>query len=484
MESLIPDERMPITLNNVVRVLQSIFDIDYEITESTKFMLLCSDNIKKASLICERIKQDFNVDIGFADFQAIDTVADLFQVIYEKNKSTKITDLVTERDTRRNNLLDIISKNKLTELDSSLSGARGKLEESLTKIKDCSTPLDQVGYNGKYTLLNKILNAVDPKVSRDDLVKVITAVDGNTKEGFTNISKAIEATNGCIDAISKLMLLIIQIENDLYNTADETSNGISTISEELLREGINVEGLSRIAEREREKRLRIQAKMRDFKDDVYGKIEFLNKVNQNLRTEFIAYQDSLNGLFESANHQLNANFENVKSVIDTNLQEGKNMMQSLQNDYSLIKGKLEEKMAQILLDLTSNQKKFHQQLDQAVDEQKKSIQNEQKQLASEWEKEKDMLQKQYSCMENKLADKFEQTVLKLNADIELGQKELQEQLLQSIDEQKQFISIVRNDVKQFASDWDCEKKSLIRKMRLLAIIITVVVIIEAIALLL
>lgn len=481
MESLTPDERMPITLNNVVRVLQSIFDIDYEITESTEFILLCSENINKASLICERIKKDFDVEIDFNDLQAIDTVQDLYQAVYEKNKNPKVTYLVTERDTRRNDLLDIISQNKLAELDSSLSGAKGQLKDSLEKIKDCSTPLNQMGHNCKYEWLNKFLNAVDTKVSRDELIKVITSVDSNTKDGFTNISKAIKATNGCIDAISKLMLLIIQIENDLYSTADETSNGISAISEELLKEGVNVEGLSRIAEREREKRLKIQAKMRDFKNDVYGKIDFLNKVNLNLKTEFIAYQDSLNELFENANCQLNANFENLKSVVDANLQEGKNMMQSLQNDYSLIKSKLEERVAQILLDLTSNQKRFHQQLDQVIDEQKQSIQNEQKQLASEWKEEKDMLQKQYSCMENKLADKFEQTALKLNANIDLGLKKLQEQLIQSVNEQE---SIVWNDVKRFASDWDCEKKSLIRKSKLFAVVITFVVIIEAIALLL
>ena len=484
MESLTPDERMSITLNNVVRVLQSIFDVDYEITESTKFMLLCSENMNKASLICERVKKDFNVEIGFVDLQTIDTVKDLFQVVYEKSKRPGVVYLATERDTRRNDLLDIISQNKLTELDSSLSGAKDKLKDSLKKIEDCSTPLNQIGHKGKYEWLNKFLNAVDTKISRDELIKVITTVDENTKDGFANISKAIEATNGCIDAISKLMLLIIHIENDLYSTADETSNGISAISEELLKEGVNVEGLSRIAEREREKRLKIQAKMRDSKNDVYGKIEFLNKVNLNLRTEFIAYQDSLNELFESANHQLNANFENVKSVIDTNLQEGKNMMQSLQNDYSLIKSKLEEKMAQILLDLTSNQKRFHQELNQVIDEQKQYIQNDLKKFVTEWDKEKDLLQKQYSCMENKLADNFEQTALKLNADLDSGLKKLQEQLIQSINEQEQFISIVRNDIKRFASDWDCEKKSLTKKSKLFAIVITFVVIIEAIALLL
>lgn len=397
MESLTPDERMPITLNNVVKVLQSIDD---EITECTKFMQLCSGNMDKASLMCEKIKKEFNVEVGFVDLQAVDTVKDLFQVIYEKSKSVKITYLAAERDIRRSDLSDIASKKELTELNSSLSGARKQLKTSLENIKNCSVPLNQIGYNGKYKLLNNILNAVDPKVSRDDLVKVITAVDGNAKEGFTNISEAIKATNGCIDAISKLMLLIIQIENDLYNTADETTEGISAISEELLREGVNVEGLSRLAEREKGKRLRFQAKMRDFKDDVYGKIDFLNKVNQSLRTEFVAYQNSLNELFKEAKNQLNADFEDAKSIINEALQEQNDRAQSLQEQYFLAEKKLSENFLQVVSDLNSNmesiKENFHQQLEQAIEEQNRAMiimESDLKQILSDWSNEKRLIVK-------------------------------------------------------------------------------------------
>lgn len=45
------DEQMPITLNNVIKVLQSILNVSYEITEDTRFIVLCSDDINKVSLI-------------------------------------------------------------------------------------------------------------------------------------------------------------------------------------------------------------------------------------------------------------------------------------------------------------------------------------------------------------------------------------------------------------------------------------------------
>ena len=346
------EEQMPITLNNVIKVLQSILNVSYEITEDTRFIVLCSDDINKVSLISERVKKEFDVEIGFDDIRSVDTVKDVFQLIYEKSKSPKLTYLATVRDTRRNDLSDIASKNQLSELDSSLSEAKSQLTISLKNIENCSTPLDQLGYNVKYEWLNKFLNAVDSKVNRDDLIKVLTAVDGNTKNGFTNISKAIEATNSCIDAISKLMLLIIQIENDLYNTADETTEGISAISEELLREGVNVEGLSRIAEHEREKRLRIQAKMQEFKNDVYGKIDFLNKVNQNLKTEFVICQNNLNKSFEEANRQL-------KTDLD--------------------------------LEVDSIRQELQRQFVQSVDKQNQSISRQIQQIVSDWSNEKRLM---------------------------------------------------------------------------------------------
>ncbi|OUO81707.1 hypothetical protein [Bacteroides sp. An269] len=485
MESLTPDERMSITLNNVVKVLQSIFEIDDEITECTKFVQLCSGNMDKASLICEKIKKEFNVEVGFVDFQAIDTVKDLFQVIYEKSKSVKITYLAAERDIRRNDLLDIISKNKLTELDSSLSGAKGKLEESLTKIKDCCIPLNQLGHNVKYEWLKRIVDTVDPKVSRDELIKVVTAVDGNAKEGFTNISEAIKATNGCIDAISKLMLLIIQIENDLYSTADETSNGISAISEELLREGINVEGLSHIAEREREKRLRIQAKMRDFKDDVYGKIDFLNKVNQSLRTEFVAYQNSLNELFKKAKNQLNADFEDAKLTINEALQEQNDRTQSLQEQYSLAEKKLSENFLQVVSDLNSNmesiKKNLHQQLEQAMEEPNRAIivmKSDLKQILSDWDDEKIALQKQSSLMEDRLAGKVEQISLGLNSRADSIRQELQQQFVQSVDKQNQSIATQQSQIQQIVSDWRNEKRLMVKKNKWFVSIVAFIVLIE------
>lgn len=416
------DEKMPITLNNVIKVLQSVLNVDYEITENTEFMALCSDDMNKVSLVCERVKRNFDVEIGFGDIRAVNTVEDMFQLVYEKRKSPKLTYLATARDTRRNDLSDIVSKNKLFELDSSLSEAKSQLETSLRNIKNCSTPLDQLGYNVKYGWLKKFLNTVDPKVNRDELIKVLTAVDGNTKDGFGNISKAIEATNGCIDAISKLMLLIIQIENDLYNTADETTEGISAISEELLREGVNVEGLSRIAEHEREKRLRIQAKMREFKDDVYGKIDFLNKVNLNLKTEFVTCQDNLDKLFEKANSQLNTNFENVKSTIDANLQEQNSIMKSLQEKYSLA--------------------------------------------------------------ERSLTDRFSRLASELSSKVDSLQEETHQQLSKVGEEQKQSIVVMQNEIKQVILDWDNERKAHTKKIKWLVVIVSFVAIVETVVLLL
>lgn len=394
------NEKKLITLIDLIDLLSNVFPQTDSITGDTEIMKICSNDLNRMQTICKKIEDTFGVKISFSDIQFINTVDDLLKSILNKQEHPDVKYLSTARDTRRQDLYDIVSKGKLDDLNSSLSNARKQLDSGLKGIKNCSVPLDKIGYQFKNEFFKKLFNNIDYKASRKELIDVVTVVDANTKTGFGNISAAIQATNKCIDAIGKLIFMVIQVEKDLYDTADETSGNISMLGEELFKDGINIDGLSRIAEREREKRLKIQAKIQDFKADVYGKIDFLNKVNQNIHTEFIDYQNKLDTAFDTANEQLNAYIEKAKTTINSALLKQDETLQELKDKYTYLEKELLKKFKDTESDFCAKidnaQEKLYQQIHDSIEKQNESLllmKADINNTLSEWNKEKESIEK-------------------------------------------------------------------------------------------
>ena len=120
---------------------------------------------------------------------------------------------VSEKENRRNMLGQIANDSDLAPLLGTLEEAGKTLNDNLQKINNLSAPVESIGHQTKYDWLNKMLDTVDPKVSKSELKSVVVKVDENNKIAFGNIGTAIKATNTWIDAICNALIWIIQIEN-------------------------------------------------------------------------------------------------------------------------------------------------------------------------------------------------------------------------------------------------------------------------------
>ena len=73
----------------------------------------------------------------------------------------------------------------------------------------------------------------------------------------------------------------------------------------LSADGKNIEGLTKFGELEKNRRKRIQQKMREFTADIEGKFDFLNDLNKELRKKFDESLGLVNDKFDNAEKLLN-----------------------------------------------------------------------------------------------------------------------------------------------------------------------------------
>ena len=211
---------------------------------------------------------------------------------------------MSPEEIRRRQLEEAAEKG-LDTITGKLTKAEEELDKSLEKIKNVTAPVGEIGHKTKYEWLNKLWDSVDTKVSKEELTKVVQKIDKINKDAFDDIGTAISATNTWIDAICKALIWIIKIEDDLYDVSEESSSKITDMSRLLSADGKNIEGLTKFGELEKNRRKRIQQKMREFTADIEGKFDFLNDLNKELRKKFDESLGFVNDKFDKAENVLN-----------------------------------------------------------------------------------------------------------------------------------------------------------------------------------
>lgn len=327
------------TIENLLSVLKELFNLSF--TKESVLQDICDDDVKKMEMIQNGISKHFGVHISIKDILNSPNVGGLLQTIKTIIENPKYP--VSEKDARRNLLEQIANDKDLSALIGTLKKAEDQLSESLDKINNLSAPSEKIGYQTKTEWLNGVLNFVDPKVSKDNLREVIGKVDENYKGAFDNIGEAIRATNKWIDVICNALIWIVQIENDLYDISEETSAETLKMSRILSKDGENIEGLAEVAALEKNRRQRIQQKIKEFKADIEGKIDFLNSVNQRLKEQFEDYKNELNKEFNTLNESLKQQInDDILRISNEQKEALLNLRQNLQSDFLTLQGAIND----------------------------------------------------------------------------------------------------------------------------------------------
>ena len=270
-----------LTVEKLCNHLCAIFE--QPVSDSCKISKLLSDDTRNIDKIQKRILNYFGVHVAIEIIVKSESVLDLYKNIKAIIDSPQY--LMSEKDVRKSQLEQIAKDKNVTALIGTLKKAEDSLQDQLGKINNIKAPTDKLGHKFNAKWLNKFADAMDTKVSREELKDVIVEQDNNYKGAFRNLGEAVTATNSWIDAICNALLWIVQIENDLYDISEETSTETFKLSNILSGNNDNVDQLTDFAAKEKIRRQRIQQKIKEFKSDIEGKINFLNDVNKSLREE-------------------------------------------------------------------------------------------------------------------------------------------------------------------------------------------------------
>lgn len=298
-------------LENVKILLAELFQ--QEITNDNNLQKLCADDVTKLDVIKNNVNERFGVIVTIEDIVNSSSVEKFTEILIQILNSPKCP--VSERYLRRNQLSKIAEENSLDEFINKfkLTKTDEELEKSRNIIKGIKAPIKLVGHQTDSEFLNEILDKVDSKVSRNELKRVVLEMDKNTFHSVRALGDAIECTNTWIDSICKMLIWIIQVEDDIYGLTEESSRETLRISELLSQEGVNIKGLTKIAALEQSKRQDMQLRVREFKSDINGKIEFLNNVHKDLLNKFEEQRTDINKVLESMKTEQSRFFESVKS---------------------------------------------------------------------------------------------------------------------------------------------------------------------------
>ena len=304
-----------LTVEKLCNHLCAIFE--QPVSDSCKISKLLSDDTRNIDKIQKRILNYFGVHVAIEIIVKSESVLDLYKNIKAIIDSPQY--LMSEKDVRKSQLEQIAKDKNVTALIGTLKKAEDSLQDQLGKINNIKAPTDKLGHKFNAKWLNKFADAMDTKVSREELKDVIVEQDNNYKGAFRNLGEAVTATNSWIDAICNALLWIVQIENDLYDISEETST--ETFKLEKIR------------------RQRIQQKIQEFKSDTEGKINFLNDVNKSLRKELDEYKQTINN-----------NFEKEKNILDEKVEASILEMKNKQDEISKF---VEESLHDSLEDIQS-----------------------------------------------------------------------------------------------------------------------------------
>ena len=343
-----------LTVEKLCNHLCAIFE--QPVSDSCKISKLLSDDTRNIDKIQKRILNYFGVHVAIEIIVKSESVLDLYKNIKAIIDSPQY--LMSEKDIRKSQLEQIAKDKNITALIGTLKNAEDSLQDQLGKINNIKAPTDKLGHKFNAKWLNKFADAMDTKVSREELKDVIVEQDNNYKGAFRNLGEAVTATNSWIDAICNALLWIVQIENDLYDISEETSTETFKLSNILSGNNDNVDQLTEFAAKEKIRRQRIQQKIQEFKSDTEGKINFLNDVNKSLRKELDEYKQTINN-----------NFEKEKNILDEKVEASILEMKNKQDEISKL---IEKSLHDSLVDIQSIVNKSINELEQKSNSLEKS----------------------------------------------------------------------------------------------------------------
>ena len=343
-----------LTVEKLCNHLCAIFE--QPVSDSCKISKLLSDDTRNIDKIQKRILNYFGVHVAIEIIVKSESVLDLYKNIKAIIDSPQY--LMSEKDVRKSQLEQIAKDKNITALIGTLKKAEDSLQDQLGKINNIKAPTDKLGHKFNAKWLNKFADAMDTKVSREELKDVIVEQDNNYKGAFRNLGEAVTATNSWIDAICNALLWIVQIENDLYDISEETSTETFKLSNILSGNNDNVDQLTEFAAKEKIRRQRIQQKIQEFKSDTEGKINFLNDVNKSLRKELDEYKQTINN-----------NFEKEKNILDEKVEASILEMKNKQDEISKL---IEKSLHDSLVDIQSIVNKSINELEQKSNSLEKS----------------------------------------------------------------------------------------------------------------
>lgn len=297
------------TLENMITLFNELFGPS--ISQESRLIDICSDDVNKLDIIKDGVEKRFGVCITSADIVKSAIVAEFTDVVAKVIEGPRFP--VSEKELRKEQLSMIANDKSLQPLIGKLKSAANKLEESQSEINSIKAPIDSIP--------DRFLG----RVKRGDIENVVIELDKNTHDVAKTLGEAIECTNTWIDEICKMLIWIIQIENDIYGITEESASETLRLSKLLSQEGANVDNLAEVAAMEQSKRRRVQQKIKEFKSDIEGKIEFLNEVHKGLLSQFEEHKSAIDEKIESANialkQQAGAYFNDLNGKISDSLKE-------------------------------------------------------------------------------------------------------------------------------------------------------------------
>ena len=195
------------TLENMLALLSELFGPS--VSQESNLLQICSEDVNNLDIIKDGVEKRFGVCITSADIVKSANVAEFTDNVVKLLESPRFP--VSEKELRKEQLSQIASDKTLQPLIGQLKSAAERLEESKEEIDNLQAPIDSIdSFLGLAT--------------RGSFEQVVLRLDKNTHNVAKTLGEAIECTNTWIDEICKMLIWIIQIENDIYGIAEESSN--------------------------------------------------------------------------------------------------------------------------------------------------------------------------------------------------------------------------------------------------------------------
>lgn len=304
------------TLENMITLFNELFG-PY-VSQESRLIDICSDDVNKLDIIKDGVEKRFGVCITSADIVRSANVEEFTDIIAKIIESPRFP--VSEKELRKEQLSKIANDKTLQPLIGQLKSAAERLEESKEEIDNIQAPIDSI---------ESFLGLVKKGAFQEVVVKL----DKNTHDVAKTLGEAIECTNTWIDEICKMLIWIIQIENDIYGITEESASETLRLSKLLSQEGANVDNLAEVAAMEQSKRRRVQQKIKEFKSDIEGKIEFLNEVHKSLLSQFEEHKSAIDKKIESASIALEqkagAYFNDLNNKLSDSLKQYESARQNI-----------------------------------------------------------------------------------------------------------------------------------------------------------